>query len=317
MNDVLNREQIKASLKPAFKGRKSLPAKTIQLYPFNAEREYKRLAEAYMTVLRKTIDEEMPSLLKAYGRDLDETAHYDDAFRFMEILSRKFDSMAKKLEKRLAKFDLPRKIQRFSSYIRKNDNREWKRTVKTTLEAELLDDYYNDDFYSDITQKWISDNLTYIKSIPSQRLGELKSIISEGFKHGTVTSEIADQIDEVYNTGKSKAFAIARDQVSKLNSQYTKRQHEDAGITKYKWSDSNDIRVRACHKALNGKIFRYDNPPEMWYESKSGRIYTGRHCNPGEDFCCRCCAIPVFEIETLNLPFNTNTEKEVEYGQNW
>lgn len=163
MNDVLNREQIKASLKPAFKGRKSLPAKTIQLYPFNAEREYKRLTEAYMTVLKKTIDEEMPSLLKAYGRNLDETAHYDDAFRFMEILSRKFDSMAKKLEKRLAKFDLPRKIQRFSSYIRKNVNREWKRTVKTTLEAELLDDYYNDDFYSDITQKWISNNLTSIQ----------------------------------------------------------------------------------------------------------------------------------------------------------
>ena len=170
MNDVLNREQIKASLKPAFKGRKSIPAKTIQLYPFNAEREYKRLTEAYMTVLKKTIDEEMPSLLKSYGRDLEDSTHYDDAFRFMEILSRKFDSMAKKLEKRLAKFNLRGKMQKFSSYIRKNVNREWKRTVKTTLKAELIDDYYNDDFYSDITQKWISDNLTYIKSIPSQRL---------------------------------------------------------------------------------------------------------------------------------------------------
>ena len=84
---------------------------------------------------------------------------------------------------------------------------------------------------------------------------------------------------------------------------YTKHQQKDVGITHYKWSDSGDEDVRVCHKSLDGKIFAWDTPPEMWYKSKKkGRVMTGRYCHPGEDIQCRCCAIPIFNVESLDLP---------------
>lgn len=48
-------------------------------------------------------------------------------------------------------------------------------------------------------------------------------------------------------------------------------------------------------KALNHKRFRWDNPPVV--DEK-----TGRRCHPGKDYQCRCCALPVFNIKTVDLP---------------
>lgn len=33
---------------------------------------------------------------------------------------------------------------------------------------------------------------------------------------------------------------------------------------------------------------------------KHGKVYSGRHCNPGEDYQCRCVAKPVFNFDRLN-----------------
>lgn len=72
------------------------------------------------------------------------------------------------------------------------------------------------------------------------------------------------------------------------------KQQQDAGVQEYIWSDSGDSRVRSGHHRLNGKKFRWDDPPVVDER-------TGRRCHPGEDFQCRCVAIPVFDIDTLDL----------------
>ena len=69
-------------------------------------------------------------------------------------------------------------------------------------------------------------------------------------------------------------------------SKYRQIRYEDVGIRRYMWSTSGDVRVRHDHKELNGKIFYFDNPP---ITDKA----TGARNNPGEDFGCRCVAIPV------------------------
>ena len=46
-------------------------------------------------------------------------------------------------------------------------------------------------------------------------------------------------------------------------------------------------------------MFSYDDPPEMWYMTKHGIVYTGRRCNPGEDYGCRCVALPIFDEDEI------------------
>ena len=70
-----------------------------------------------------------------------------------------------------------------------------------------------------------------------------------------------------------------------------------------RWKTVHDSRVRDCHQSFDGKIFSWDDPPEIWYKTKTrGIVHTGRRCHPGEDYCCRCAAIPVFDINTINVP---------------
>ena len=67
--------------------------------------------------------------------------------------------------------------------------------------------------------------------------------------------------------------------------------YTDAGVPKYKWGTvvgSPGHEVRHSHAILKGKIFRWDNPPVV--NEKGDRK------NPGEDFGCRCFAIPIVEF---------------------
>lgn len=67
--------------------------------------------------------------------------------------------------------------------------------------------------------------------------------------------------------------------------------------------------MRADHRRLNGKIFSWNAPPIV-------DMRTGRRGHPGDDYQCRCVAIPVFEFEKLDIPVdgmrNERSERTVE-----
>ena len=162
--------------------------------------------------------------------------------------------------------------------------------------------HYTGDFFKQAIDRWVEDNVSYIKSVPEETLGEMKDVILDGYEQGKTYTSIVSDIQDRYNVSKSKAKFLARDQISTLNAQITKKQQTDAGCNSYIWSTSKDSRVRDCHASLDGKEFSWDDPPEMWYMTKSGIKYSGRRCHPGEDYCCRCVALPKFIFEDIDIP---------------
>jgi len=63
----------------------------------------------------------------------------------------------------------------------------------------------------------------------------------------------------------------------------TAQRHQNMGVKRFRWRTSKDERVRKTHKDLEDEPFSYDNPPAVGL--------------PGEDFRCRCIAIPIFDDE--------------------
>ena len=283
-----------------------MKCRTVPRYPATADREFQRLTSAYLKLLHEELKKELPALIRAYRREQRGDSRMDDIGNFRRLTEDACRRIMQRMEQKTEDFDLWDRAAGIARMTRNTSLREWKRAVHDTLGIDLLDDYYSGSFYEEYLRKWVDQNVLKIKSIPSNTLDEMREIILNGYKEGRAVGDIQREIQEKYNTSKHHARMLARDQVGTLNSQLAQAQQRDAGVRRYRWSTSHDSRVRDCHAELDGKEFSWDDPPEMWYETKSrGTVYTGRRCHAGEDYCCRCVAIPIFDNASLSIPMTS------------
>ncbi len=272
--------------------------------PVSAEREYVRTANAYMGILKEELEKELPKLKEAYKANRDEEVKLnrrnDSATDLMLAITQIFNAVKNNVIARTAGFGLRRRLENLAHLNRKLTVKEWKRAIKATLGIDIREDYYLGDFYVEQLEKWISDNVGLIKTIPEDTLEKMKDIVYDGFTNGKTTTRMIKEIQRTYGISRRRAELIARDQTAKLNGQIQKAQQQDAGITEYIWCTTGDERVRKSHKNLNGKKFSWDNPPVN---------SDGRRCHPGEDFQCRCIGRPVFDRNRISLPMEDDAVK--------
>ena len=303
MNNIQHQLAVKEAVQGKFGKKKTIDVKVKPKYPMSAEREFRRIINSYMKMYRDTLKEHLPAIIESYKENYNNDSRFDDNIDFGNKLNSEFNEMNVALEKKINEFGLEKFIEKIGSLTKATSLKEWKRVVSKTLGIDLLDDYYKGDFYAIQLRQWVDENVQKIKSIPNIASSEMKNVILEGYTQGKPIREIQRDIQKKFGSSKRDAELLARDQISTLSSQITRFQQTDAGINEYTWSTSRDSRVRDCHKSLDGKSFSWDDAPEMWYITKSrGKVFTGRKCHPGEDYCCRCVALPKFNLETLDLP---------------
>ena len=222
-----------------------------------------------------------------------------DALGINSIITNTFMRIQRKFEKSAQQFGLERKLENLANRTRKLKIAEWKRVVHQTLGINIMDDYYMGEFFSHALNQWTANNVGLIKTIPQDTLSRMRDIVQDGYLQGRSNTAIGNDIQEAYGIGRRHAQFIARDQMAKLNSNITQAQQRDAEVDEYVWSTPGDSRVRDSHAALNGKRFRWDDPPVVDEE-------TGRRASVGEDYNCRCVGLPVFNLETLDLPWESD-----------
>lgn len=126
-----------------------------------------------------------------------------------------------------------------------------------------------------------------IKNFAQDQVVRIRQLVEQNLFRGLGDKALVDVLVKEFNVTRNKAMFWARQETGLLVSAYRQATYKTVGITKYKWSTSHDERVRVMHKDLDGKIFEFANPPVT--NEKGDRN------NPGEDWQCRCQAIPVFE----------------------
>jgi SPP1 gp7 family putative phage head morphogenesis protein len=137
-------------------------------------------------------------------------------------------------------------------------------------------------------EEFVRQNVALITKLGDEQAEELETLFGNLAGSGVRHEEIAKRLQERLEVGESRALLIARDQTAKLNAQMLRARHQAAGIEEYIWSTSRDADVRDMHAELDGTRHRYDDPPIT--DKKGNRN------NPGEDFQCRCVAIPVVPL---------------------
>ena len=134
-----------------------------------------------------------------------------------------------------------------------------------------------------------SENLKlYVKEFADEQVLLLRQDVEKAVFSGIRAEQLQKTIIDRFGVSESKAKFLAKQEISLLTSKYKQAKYEDAGVRKYKWSISN-VRTRPDHKALNGKVFSFDDPP-ITNQAK------GTRNNPGEDYGCNCVSIPIVEV---------------------
>lgn len=303
MNKTINIMLHVEKIRKKFYGHDNLKSKYIPQIPQSAEREYIRVVNEYMRLLKVEIENALPELKDSYkkNRDIDikdgirADSFTDLMLKINEIFSRIKSSVIKKV----LGFGLEKKLRDVATINRKMTTKEWRKAIKSTLGVDIREDYYLGDFYKEQIEEWIKDNIDLISTIPNDSLDKMRELVYSGYMTGKTTTRILKEIQRAYKVNLKHAKLIARDQTAKLNGQIQRHQQIDAGITEYIWCTCGDERVRASHKALDGKKFSWDNPPLN---------SDGRACHPGEDYQCRCIGRPVFNSSNLNLPIDDSVE---------
>lgn len=300
MNDAARREAVQATAKEKVGNKKKVKSKIVTHYKANLEREYRRLVNAYMQLLYDTLSQYLPDIQKAVNEvpQVHKCERYDSSTSdLLKAIQKTFDEMGAEFDSHSDSFGLRRKLEKLGNLTRKLTVKEWKKVVANTLGIDIADDYYLGEFYRTQMKQWTDTNVELIKSIPHESLEEMRGIVAEGLLSGKTTKRVMQSIRHAYGVSKSKAQFLARDQMAKLNADITQAQQEDAGVDEYIWSSSQDSRVRDRHRQLNGKKFKWSDPPVV-------DMKTGRRAHPGQDYQCRCVAIPVFDIDKLDLPMS-------------
>ena len=99
-----------------------------------------------------------------YKRERHGDSRLDDSRDLDSRIRQMLQEVSAALEKRIAQFGLDSKIQQIAKMTQNTSVREWKRAVKDTLGIDILDDYYSGELYEQAIQRWIAENVAYIKS---------------------------------------------------------------------------------------------------------------------------------------------------------
>ena len=142
-----------------------------------------------------------------------------------------------------------------------------------------------------IAAEWGENMQLWIKDFNEKEITELRQnmmrTIFSGDRYGSAIKTIQDS----YGVTERKAKFLARQETSLLMAKFKQTRYEDAGVRYYRWgcvAGSKNHPVRPWHKALEGKVFRWDEPPVT---TKPGEAQ--RKCNPSQDYNCRCFARPL------------------------
>lgn len=256
-------------------GRLPAPAARRPRFPATIERRYTATLLARVALMQRLLVEQLQiggALAATWDRVVARVDHADDIVTdILQIVE---------TVRRVAGEVLPLSPEELEAVAADVD------TFATGQQAEIFRrlaavDVFSAEPLRNLYGTFVAENVDLITSIGDRYFAEIRQTVTDAVRTGRRSADLAADIEARYGVSQSRAKLIARDQIAKLNGQITEERQTSVGVTRYMWSASGDERVRQTHRANDGKVFDWREPPA-----------TG---HPGQDYQCRCVAIPIFD----------------------
>ena len=177
-------------------------------------------------------------------------------------------------------------FKRVDKNIIKNIKKEFKQKEFLIPEQSL-------DIDSEMLDEAIKKNVELIVSIQEKQTDNLEAAVLSAVTGGSNFKTVVEEVEKQAKRGKAFAEMVARDQVAKTYAAVNEERSKQTGFTGYEWIATNDGKTRPTHAALHGTFQDWSKPPLIKGEGKT----PDRNLHPGEDFNCRCIAVPAFQPE--------------------
>jgi SPP1 gp7 family putative phage head morphogenesis protein len=210
------------------------------------------------------------------------------------LATARIEEKTKKFVDALSKFDTEKIAEKlkakglFDASLTKTQKKVKRSLSVIGVEPELSEDQKNL-----IATEYTTNLQKNIKGWLDEEIVRMRTKVQELTMSGIRYENLVQPLKDAYGVSLEKATFWARQENNLMVAKYRESRMKDAGVETYEWrtvAGSPLHPVRDSHKALDGKIFSWDNPPITTAPGK-----TQRRNHPGEDYNCRCIAIPVIE----------------------
>lgn len=243
-----------------------------QVHPSGIAREYAATLLHVVALVRKILHPllvQLPSLLA--GSDQERRTDADEGKRLRALLAEASAVLQRTLRPTDLE-DIARKVAQQTSAFQAV---QLGRQLRAALGVQA---FPGERGVPAVIDSFVDANVALIKDLPQQVLDQIGRMSLQAVQLGTRHETLAQDIEQRFEVGESRAKLIARDQVGKLYGQLNAQRQQASGITRFIWRTSEDERVRPEHVILDGQEFSYDDPPAEGL--------------PGEPVNCRCFAEP-------------------------
>ena len=249
-------------------------------------------AEVYY---RKHLDNLIAEMQKIAIEELQNDTLNDALFsKGVSLLSKQMQRMLERLESLDITSIAQRMSRNFISKLNQSNERSLKSNLANQVSVDLKGQIHNEGIGRALDVK-IAENVALIKSIKNEYIEKVGSVVRQNVMEGQRSTNLITQIKEQGNVSKSRAKFIARDQTAKLNADLTQLRSDALGAKTYIWSGAMDERERTDHKAMEGKLCKWDDATvysdddgKTWKKRKS---IGGVELHPGKDYNCRCVSL--------------------------
>lgn len=254
------------------------------LYPYHLEAQNSQGAVNVIRNIRKAYNKKIAPILQ----DL-LTIRNDD---IPQDIENTLDILDRVMNREINKFEVSttNTALTLSSFNKK----QWQKIVRKAFGVNLI---LKEPWVKGDVNSFTKEGVSLVTRVSNDTTKQINEIVQRGYRQGDSWRTVSKQIREnVFPKNIKRARLIGRDQINKLDGQFTKKRQTDLGLLKYIWRTVRDEKVRPEDKIMDGLICSWSHPG-MYYLNgvlvprPNGASLT----HPGYAIQCRCHGEPYFQ----------------------
>lgn len=255
-----------------------------KLIQIQYQRHLLEIMKRYKAFLISRIEAPIKAAIAQVQRNLPDNLKLDDDGDWNSMLNNAFDSASTEWNNNIF---TPAMAEQVGTQQAKQISEFNHRQVVASVQKMVgFDVFIDQPWLAGQMKGFASANADLITKMTDDVKDQISALTFREVAAGSRWENIADQIQDRFKVGDSRAALIGRDQTNKFNGNLNKLRQSELGIEEYTWQGVMDERERDEHVALEGQTFKWSEPPEEG--------------NPGEPINCRCWAEPVITLPNDN-----------------